>query len=388
MSILEAWRVAIAGVASNKLRSLLTTLGIVIGVAAVISLVSVGQGATQSITESMQGMGTNLIIITPQGAAVELTVDHATQLDQRVANLTAVAPVVSSGVTLKWSATDYQTQLNGTVPSFIEVRAYELADGRFVAESDLELNRRVAVIGQTVVAEVFKGRDAVGQTIMISGQQFTVVGVLAAKGTTAGQDQDDLVIVPLTTAQRLLSSTRITTIYGKLSSPEAATTTIAQIKSIMERLLGRADQIRVQSQDELLATIDSMTQTMTIMLGAIAGISLLVGGIGIMNIMLVSVTERTREIGLRKAVGARRVHIMTQFMVEALVISLGGGLIGAAFGILGSGLIAKLGSWNTAVTTASVLLAFGFAAIIGVGFGIYPAIKASALDPITALRYE
>jgi putative ABC transport system permease protein len=291
-------------------------------------------------------------------------------------------------VTIKWSATDYQTQLNGSVPAFIEVRTYELAGGRFIAEGHLELNRRVAVIGQTVVAEVFKGRDAVGETIMISGQQFTVVGVLAAKGTAAGQDQDDLVIVPLTTAQRLLSSTRITTIYGKLTSPDAAATTIAQIKSIMQRLLGRADQVRVQSQDELLATIDSMTQTMTTMLGAIAGISLLVGGIGIMNIMLVSVTERTREIGLRKAVGARRSHIMTQFMVEALVISLGGGLIGAALGILGSNLIARFGSWNTVVTTASVLLAFGFAAAIGVGFGIYPAIKASALDPITALRYE
>jgi len=177
-------------------------------------------------------------------------------------------------------------------------------------------------------------------------------------------------------------------IYAKLTGAEQAKTTVGRIEAIMEQLLGRADQVRVQSQDELLETIDSMTQTMTIMLGAIAGISLLVGGIGIMNIMLVSVTERTREIGLRKAVGARRANILTQFLVEALVISLGGGVIGVAFGVLGSRLIAGLGDWNTAVTTSSVLLAFGFAALIGIGFGIYPAIKASALDPITALRYE
>jgi len=388
VGFLEALRVAVGGIAANKLRAILTTLGVVIGVAAVIALVSVGEGASALITSQIQGLGTNLLVILPANSRVDLTVEDAERLAARLGTVSAVAPQITANVTVKWGLNNHAASLNGVTPSHLDVRGFAVQSGRFVSDGDLALNRRVAVIGSTVVLELFQSREPLGQELSINGQRFTIIGVLKAKGDLFGQDQDNLVLIPLTSAQRLVGNTRLSMIYASLASGDLAEITIQQVKDFFTRTFGRADQVRVQSQDQLLSTIRDATRVLSLMLGAIAGISLLVGGIGIMNIMLVSVTERTREIGLRKAVGARRSHIMTQFMVEALVISLGGGLIGAALGILGSNLIAQFGSWNTVVTTASVLLAFGFAAAIGVGFGIYPAIKASALDPITALRYE
>jgi putative ABC transport system permease protein len=388
MNLIEAVGVAYAAVVSNKLRTFLTTLGVVIGVAAVIALVSVGEGASGLITGQIQSLGTNMIVITPASSRVLITRDDADELAARVPSLSAVAPSVSARGTVKWGLNSYETTVEGVYPSHLEIRSYDLAGGRFVSESDVALNRRVAVVGHTVVGELFKGRRPLGEQLVVMGQSFTIVGVLAEKGGALGMTPDDIVFIPLTSAQRLAGTNRLTVIYGRLQSARLALTTKAQIEQIFERHFGRPDQVRVQSQDELLDAVNTATRTLSLMLGAIAGISLLVGGIGIMNIMLVSVTERTREIGVRKAVGARGRDILSQFLVEASFISLGGGAVGIAFGSLLASLIARFGGWSRAVSVNSIGISFGFAAAVGIGFGLYPAMKAARLDPINALRYE
>jgi putative ABC transport system permease protein len=361
---------------------------VVIGVAAVIALVSVGEGASALITSQIQGLGTNLLVILPANSRVNLTVEDADRLAARLGTVSAVAPQVTANVTVKWGLNSHATSLNGITPAHLEVRGFEVQSGRFVSDGDLSLNRRVAVIGSTVVLELFQSREPLGQELSINGQRFTIVGVLTAKGDLFGQDQDNLVMIPLTSAQRLVGNTRLSMIYASLASGDLATITIQQVKDFFTRTFGRADQVRVQSQDQLLGTIRDATRVLSLMLGAIAGISLLVGGIGIMNIMLVSVTERTREIGLRKAVGARRGDILAQFLLEATMISLFGGIVGIGIGSLAASAIARFGGWDQAVSSNAVLVSFAFAAAVGVLFGIYPAIKASRLDPIQALRYE
>ncbi|MDP2873231.1 MAG: ABC transporter permease [Bacillota bacterium] len=388
MSLIEAMRVAAAAVISNKMRTFLTTLGVVIGVASVIALVSVSNGASAMITGQIEALGTNMLVITPVNARVTLTLEDAQSLDSRVPALSAVAPAMSFRGTAKWGINSYETSIEGVAPSHVEVRNYEVVEGRFISAADVDQMRRIAVIGHTVLGELFKGRQALGQQLTINGQQFTVVGVLAEKGQAMGTNPDDVVFIPVTAAQRLAGTTRLTVIYARLSSGDLATETVAQIRRIFDRKFGRADQVRVQSQDELLGAVDTATRTLSLMLGGIAGISLLVGGIGIMNIMLVSVTERTREIGLRKAVGARRRDILTQFLIEALFISIGGGIIGIFLGSLLATVIARFGGWSSAVSADSIMLSFFFAGAVGVGFGMYPAMKASRLDPIASLRYE
>ena len=388
VGFLEALRVAVGGIAANKLRAILTTLGVVIGVAAVIALVSVGEGASALITSQIQGLGTNLLVILPANSRVNLTVEDADRLAARLGTVSSVAPQVTANVTVKWGLNSHATSLNGVTPAHTDVRGLEVQSGRFVSDGDLALNRRVAIIGSTVVLELFQSREPLGQELSINGQRFTIVGVLTAKGDLFGQDQDNVVMIPLTSAQRLVGNTRLSLIYASLASGDLATITIQQVKDFFTRTFGRADQVRVQSQDQLLSTIRDATRVLSLMLGAIAGISLLVGGIGIMNIMLVSVTERTREIGLRKAVGARRGDILAQFLLEATMISLFGGIVGIGIGSLAASAIARFGGWDQAVSSNAVLVSFAFAAAVGVLFGIYPAIKASRLDPIQALRYE
>lgn len=388
LGYLEAVRVALGGIAANKLRAVLTTLGVVIGVAAVIALVSVGEGASALVTSQIQGLGTNVLIIAPVNARVTLKAEDAETMALRLGTISAVAPQVTANVTARWGLNSYAVALNGVVPAHLSVRSYEVAGGRFVTDGDISLNRRIAVIGSTVALELFKGREPLGEELLINGQRFSIVGVLAPKGDLFGQDQDNVVMVPLTAAQRLVGNVRLTAIYASLASGDLAEIAIQQVKDYFTRVFGRADQIRVQSQDQLLTTIRDATRVLSLMLGAIAGISLLVGGIGIMNIMLVSVTERTREIGLRKAVGARRRDVLAQFLIEATMISLFGGLIGIGLGSLLASAIARFGGWDQAVSGNAVVVAFVFAAAVGVLFGIYPAIKASRLDPIQALRYE
>jgi len=388
MSLLEAIRVAFEGVTANKLRAFLTTLGVVIGVGAVIALVSVSEGASAMISSQIEGLGTNLIVITPNNTRVVFTAKEADMLADRVESLDAVAPSLSARAKVKWGINNHDTTLEGVVPAHLDVRNYSIAAGRFLDAGDVSWNRRVAVIGHTVLDKLFANRDPVGQELIINGQQFVVIGVLAEKGESFVQNQDDVVLVPVSSAQRLAGTSNLTAIYARLDSGDLAPTTVAQIRRIFERHYGRADQVRVQSQDELLGTVSSMTRTVSLMLGAIAGISLVVGGIGIMNIMLVSVTERTREIGLRKAVGARRADIMSQFLIESIFISLLGGAVGIALGSLLAAGVARFGGWEQGVSPSSVVLSFGFAAAVGIIFGLYPAMRAAALDPIKCLRYE
>jgi putative ABC transport system permease protein len=388
MSLLEAMRVAYAAVVSNKMRTFLTTLGVVIGVASVIALVSVSNGASALITGQIEALGTNMLLITPANARTYLTLEDVARLQSRVPALSHVAPALSFRGVVKWGLNSYETSIEGVAPAHTVVRNYEVVEGRYLTDADLEHSRRVAVIGHAVLGELFKGRNVLGQQLTVNGQQFTVVGVLAQKGQALGTNPDDVVHIPVTAAQRLAGTTRLSVIYARLSHGDLALETVAQIKRIFERHLGRADQVRIQSQDELLGAVDTATRTLSLMLGGIAGISLLVGGIGIMNIMLVSVTERTREVGLRKAVGARRKDIMQQFLIESLFISIGGGMIGIFLGTMLAAVIARFGGWTNAVSPNSIVLSFFFAAAVGVGFGLYPAMKAARLDPITSLRYE
>lgn len=387
MNIWEGIRMAASALRGNKLRSLLTALGIIIGVSAVIAMISVGQGATKSVADSISSMGSNLIIVTPL-RGVSLTAEDAEELLERVPSIVKALPSVSAGITAKYGSKTYDTSMEGTTQDYPEVRASTISSGRFITKQDLDLRANVAVVGQTIVTELFSGQSPLGKTLSIRGQSFTVIGVLAKKGASMGRDADDIVLVPLTSYQRLLGSKNISTLNLQARSAEEAPLAVNHVTAVFKKIHRREDSVRVMSQDELLETVNSATQTMTIMLGAIAGISLLVGGIGIMNIMLVSVTERTREIGIRKAVGAKRRNIMFQFIIESVFLSVGGGLLGIILGMGIAGVISVLGGWTTVLSPVSILVSFLFSVSIGLFFGIYPAYKAANLDPIVALRHE
>ena len=386
---MEILTVAWAGVVSNKLRSLLTMLGVIIGVSAVIVLVSVGQGASAQISGQIQGLGSNMItVIANRALGGRLEFGDAQEMLRRVPYLSKAVPVVASPITAKWQDKSYDTNLMGVTQDFPEVRNFAVQRGRFITADQVAARSKVAVVGQTVVDRLFDGQLPLGQTIRLSGGAFTVIGVMAPKGASFGQDNDDQIYVPVTAAQRLIGTNRVSTIYAQARSGEDAPLAVAEIKTIWGARFKNQDALRIMSQDQILQTVSNVTGIMTFFLGSIAGISLLVGGIGIMNIMLVSVTERTREIGIRKAIGAKRRHVLGQFLAEAVILSMTGGLIGVSLGITGSRLVSQLGGISTSVTPSSVLLSFGFAAAVGMFFGMYPAVKASNLDPIEALRYE
>ncbi|NPV69930.1 MAG: FtsX-like permease family protein [Firmicutes bacterium] len=389
MNSWEGVRLAWKAISSNKVRSFLTMLGIIIGVGAVIILVSVGQGATAQVTSQIQSLGSNLItVVAGRQAGGKLYASDAAELVERVPSIERTVPSVTNSCKVKWHNLSEDSTYEGTTAGFLEVRGRELASGRFLTDEDNAQRQRVAVLGQTVVKELFENTNPVGETIMVSGEAFTVIGTLASKGSSMGQDQDDTVIIPVSVAQRMIGSTQVSRLYVQARSAEDAAIATQHITAIYVRKFGREDAIRAMSQDELLSTIGSMTQTMTMMLGAIASISLVVGGIGIMNIMLVSVSERTREIGIRKAVGAKNRDVLFQFLVEAVVLSLTGGLVGIILGFGGSRVVSKVGGWPSVVSPSAVAIAFVFAAAIGLFFGVWPAAKASALDPIEALRRE
>jgi len=386
VNILEAARSAFDGIAANKMRAVLTTLGVIIGVAAVISLVSISEGSIRQITAQIEEMGTDLITIHSGG--MTFTVEDAAELERRVPTLKAVVPHLETSSTIKWGLTNYHTQIAGVGPAYLEVRNYKLSWGRFISETDVQFNRPVAVISETVVQELFRGRDPLGETVTLHGQQFTVVGVLEDKGGMFGYYPRNLAMIPITTAQRVLRMGWIHMLYGQLTDREASAQTVQHIQAIFSHRSGGREMVYVESQEEMLKRIAEAHRTGTLMLAAIASIALLVGGIGIMNIMLVSVTERTREIGLRKALGAKRRSILGQFLIEAVLISMAGGALGVWAGYGVSRLISKFSELQTAVSVSSVILSFSFAAAVGIIFGVYPAIKAARLAPIAALRYE
>jgi len=398
-------RVAGESILKNKMRTLLTMLGIVIGVGAVIVMVAVGQGAQRGIATQINSLGTNLLIVTAgssnqggvsQGAAAfnRLTVEDAEKLRREGTLFAGVTPVVNTRTQVIGGGTNWRTTINGVSTDFQTIRDWQAQSGTFFTENDVRALRKVAVIGTTVAENLFPGADPVGSQIQIRNVPFEVVGVLAAKGQNAGgQDQDDIVVIPYTTAQsRLSGNTRIWQILVSATSPDDIAAAQAEVRSIMReshRLAdGEDDDFTVRNQTEIANAAQGTTKIMTWLLASIASVSLLVGGIGIMNIMLVSVTERTREIGIRLAVGARGSDVLTQFLVESIVMSVLGGAIGLAAGIGGASLLAHFTGWSTAVSVQAIVIAIGFSAAVGVFFGYYPARKAAALDPINALRYE
>lgn len=389
MGILQAVKLALASIVANKMRSFLTMLGIIIGVAAVIILVSLGQGTTQQVTGQIQGMGSNLITINIRSnqTDISLTYDEIMGWKSRT-GIKGIAPVITGSVNVKYGNKKYDTSLEGVNSEYEQVRAYQVQEGRFILPEDLSYRQKVVLLGTDVWKQLFNSSDPVGETVKINGENFKVVGLLASKGTASMGSNDDKVMIPITTAQRLLETRGITSAYIQASSSDQVDSVVAQLEAILLRKLKNSDYFNVFNQAEMLSTISSVTGTLTAMLGGIAAISLLVGGIGIMNIMLVSVTERTREIGIRKAIGAKRRDILRQFLIEALVVSSSGGIIGIMLGVGGARLISSLMSMQTAISLNIVLIAFGFAVAIGVIFGIYPANKAAKLNPIEALRFE
>ena len=397
-------RVAGESIKKNKMRTLLTMLGIVIGVGAVIVMVAVGQGAQQGIANQINALGTNLLVITAgasnqggvsQGAQAfnRLTVDDAEKLKREGTLFAGVTPVVMTRTQVIAGGTNWRTMINGVSTDFQTVRDWQTQSGDFFSDNDVRGLRKVAVIGQTVADNLFPGTDAVRSQIQIRNVPFDIVGVLAKKGqNAAGQDQDDIVIIPYTTAQaRLAGNTRIWQILVSAASQQDIAAAQQEATAIMReshKIGDGDDDFTVRNQTEIANAAQGTTKIMTWLLASIASVSLIVGGIGIMNIMLVSVTERTREIGIRMAIGARGSDVLTQFLVESIVMSVLGGAVGLAVGVGGASLLAHFTGWSTAVPVQAVALAIGFSAAVGVFFGYYPARKAAALDPIQALRYE
>jgi len=399
MSFVEAFRVALEALATNKLRSLLTMLGMVIGVLAVILLIALGQGAKAYIVGELTGLGTNLLIIQPGKTETtgafhplstvrKLTYEDALALKRRIPLLEEAIPVVLGSGKAKYVNRSRDVPVVGVTPEYQRVRRLFVETGAFFTAEDVEAKRRVVVLGRTVKRELFGEENPLGQMITLAGARYRVIGVMEPKGVTLGIDMDDLVFIPVRSAQELFDTDQLFEILASVASPEALDPAIEEIKGVLSRRHGRED-FHIISQGDMLSTLQRILDILTAVLAGIAGVSLLVGGIGIMNIMLVSVTERTREIGLRKAVGARKRDILRQFLVEAVTLSLLGGAAGIGMGAGAAKLLPLFfPSLPTQVTLWSILLAFAASATVGILSGVYPARRASRLDPIVALRYE
>jgi putative ABC transport system permease protein len=400
-------RIALVALERNKLRAFLTMLGIIIGVASVIAMVAIGQGSKQSIQQQLSGMGSNMIIIRPSsnvsaGARLDvstvqtLTLDDVKALQKQATYLSAVTPSATAKAQAIYGNNNWSTTIQGVNTDYLDIiRQWALQDGVEFTNKDIIAETKVCILGQTVIGYLFpNGENPIGKYIRFDKIPFLVIGTLTAKGENAfGQDQDDVILAPYTTVQkRLLSTIYFQNIYCSSkdeSSTQAASDEISKIMRISHRLKPTdEDDFAVRTMQELINTFSSTSQLLTVLLAVIAGISLVVGGIGIMNIMYVSVTERTREIGLRMSIGARGIDILLQFLTEATLISITGGLIGVALGITATKLVTLLLHWPTLITESSVVLSFLVCAITGVFFGYYPAQKASRLDPIEALHYE
>jgi putative ABC transport system permease protein len=400
--IIIAWK----ALQRNRLRAFLTMLGIIIGVASVISMLAIGQGSKKSIQEQISAMGSNMIIVRPGGGMMggvkmesssmqNLENEDVEALRQQTQYISDISPVVSTRGQVIYSSNNHPTSIEGVNTEYLNIRKLNVESGQMFTQQDIDKLSKVCLLGKTVVENLFPdGQDPVGQTIRFQKIPFKVVGVLSEKGeNTFGMDQDDIIIAPYTTVQkRVLAITHFQNIFLSAINEESAEKAADEVTEIMRssHQIGENedDDFHVRTQSELINTFSSTTELLTILLAAIAGISLLVGGIGIMNIMYVSVTERTKEIGLRMSIGARNIDILLQFLVEAILISLTGGLIGVILGIGAAYAVSVFLSWPTTITEYSVFLSFLVCAITGVFFGWYPARKAANLDPIEALRYE
>ena len=403
----EMLRIAWSGITANKLRSGLTILGMTIGVASVIVLIAVGNGSSKAVQSRIQSLGTNVLIVMPSGGgfrggarastagSVSLTKQDAQALQNPslAPDVKTASPVVNaSAVKLVDGSSSYEpSSFVGTTPSYLPAHSYKIQEGASFTSADVSQHKRVAVIGQTVVQELFAGQSAVGQNIKVNGSNFEVVGVLASKGSNGATNEDDVVMAPISTVQNTLTGAgpidSITVQAQSESSLDAAEAQVSQVLEERHKIKNTSEPgFQVLNQGSLLETSSSTSSVFTTLLGEVAAISLLVGGIGVMNIMLVSVTERTREIGIRKAIGARRGDILTQFLTEAVLVSLIGGLTGVFVGVVGSQF--EIAGVHPEIATYSIFLAFGAAALSGLFFGTYPAARAAALRPIEALRFE
>ena len=393
--IYQSFKMAVKAIAGNKMRSFLTILGVVIGVVAIVVLVSIGQGANSSVVESIEGMGTNLITANINARRMNpIDLDSLNELAQNEA-ISYVAPISTVSGTVKAGATTYDDGVvQGTTPGYESIRNWTVAEGRFLQQPDIDNRSFVAVIGSEAATEMYGTTHAVGETFSLNGYTITVVGVLAEVGSSASGSNDNQILIPFTLAQRLSNQTSISSFYVSAVSSSQVAQAQAVVESYLEKAFANYNtnsfgtQYSVFNQSEMLSTLSETTNTLTLMLGGIAAISLLVGGIGIMNIMLVSVSERTREIGIRKAIGAARGNILMQFLIESLVVSLMGGLLGLAISVAAVKAFAPVLQMTLTIPVNVAWMAIGFSVFIGVVFGMYPANKASKLRPIEALHYE
>jgi len=408
ISIPNTIRISLRALWVNRMRSSLTMLGIIIGVGAVIAMLAVGTGASRKISQQVASVGSNLIIVVPgsitqggmrmgQGAQSTLTTSDAAAIEAECPAVLAVAPILNGAGQVVFGNQNWATAITGTTSSILTVRDCSLVSGRNFSDQDVRNATKVCIIGQTVVDNLFGSEEPVGRIVRVKGVPFTVIGVLEEKGQSlGGQDQDDVVYIPITTAQKKIIGTAfpgmVRSIMVKARSTDELSLAQTQVNDLLlqRHRIGqnREQDFTVRNLTQMLEMAQQFTTVMTLLLGAIASVSLVVGGIGIMNIMLVSVTERTREIGIRMAVGAKASDIRFQFIIEAMTLSLIGGIIGIVVGAVVAAVISTLAEWPTVVSPFAVFLAFGFSGLIGIFFGFYPAYKASLLNPIDALRYE
>ncbi len=407
--VLQSMKIAFRALRVNKLRSALTMLGVIIGVGAVIAMVAVGSGATQRIQEQIASIGSNVIIVQAGsvntggirlgfGNAQTLTEDDARAIGAQCPSVALAAPIARGAAQIVYGNNNWATQITGTTPDYLIVRDAGLSSGQPFTTQDVDASAKVALLGKTVVDNLFNGSDPIGQIIRIKKVPFTVVGVLSPKGQSpSGQDQDDTIILPISSAKKKVIGVRqgnaLTiqqiVVQGRDNAAKSAVQEIQSLLRQRHRLqANQDDDFDVRNMEEVFSAQETSARVMSILLASIASVSLLVGGIGIMNIMLVSVTERTKEIGLRQAVGAKTKDILSQFLVEAVTLSVAGGSIGIAIGISASVAISYFADWSTVVSPGAILLAFVFSGLVGVFFGYYPARKAALMDPIEALRYE